>query len=110
MTYNHLCTKPRSVRTPFSSFQRFESLPPVSSNKASGTNRERDGSEDGINRWMADGGATFHMTLSAQSLGDVHQSSQHEAKIADDTLFDVEASEFVKVVPSNKSRGIGGKA
>ena len=66
---------------------------------------ERIGSDDGIERWLADSAATFHMTKSDELLRDV-QPSDDKVKIGDNTLLDVECCGSLTVVFPNKAGGV----
>ncbi|CAM9644848.1 unnamed protein product, partial [Sphacelaria rigidula] len=56
-----------------------------------------DSSNDGIDRWIADSGATFHMTESVEMLRDL-QPSEEKVKIDNNTLIDVECYGSLTVV------------
>ena len=62
---------------------------------------ERAQSTDGTEKRIADRGATFHMTRSADLLHDLHPS-EDEVKIDNDTLIGVEGYGSLTVVFSNK--------
>ena len=50
---------------------------------------EREQSKDGTEKWVADSGATLHMTRSAELLRDSHPS-EDKVKIGNDTLISME--------------------
>ena len=50
---------------------------------------EREQSKDGTEKWVADSGATLHMTRSAELLRDLHPS-EDKVKIGNDTLIGIE--------------------
>ena len=58
---------------------------------------------DGTEKWIADSGAIFHMTRSADLLRDV-QPSEDKVKIGNDTLVDVEGC-LLYTSPSPRDRG-----
>ena len=66
---------------------------------------EREQGTDGTEKWIADSGATFHMTRSADLLRDV-QPSEDKVKIGNDTLVDVEGYGSLTVVFPNKAEGV----
>ena len=72
---------------------------------------ERDavgGREQGTDRsvkWIADSGATFYMTRSADLLRDV-QPSEDKVRIGNDTLVDVKGYGSLTVVFPNKAEGV----
>ena len=63
---------------------------------------EREQGTDGTENWIADSGATFHMTRSAGLLRDV-QPSEDKVRIGNDTLVDVEGYGSLTVVFPNKA-------
>ena len=67
--------------------------------------REREQGTDGTEKWIADSGATFHMTRSADLPRDV-QPSEDKVKIGNDTLIDVEGYGSLTVVFPNKAEGV----
>ena len=62
---------------------------------------EREKSHDGNEKWIADSGATFHMTRSADLLRDLNPS-EDKVKIGNDTLIGVEGYGSLTVVFPNK--------
>ena len=66
---------------------------------------EREQSKDGTEKWIADGGATFHMTRSADLLRDLPPFVD-KVKIGNDTLIGVEGYGPLTVVFANKEGGI----
>ena len=56
-------------------------------------------------KWIAESGATFHMTRSADLLRDLHPS-EDKVKIGNDTLIGVEGYGSLTVVFANKEGGI----
>ncbi|CAN0006461.1 unnamed protein product, partial [Sphacelaria rigidula] len=62
---------------------------------------EFNSSSDGIERWIADSGETFHVTKSAEMLCDV-QPSEDKVKIGSDTLIDGEGYGSLIVVCPRK--------
>ena len=64
---------------------------------------EREQGTDGTDKWIADSGATFHMTRSADLLRDV-QPSEDKVRIGNDTLVDVEGYESLTVVSRTRQK------
>ena len=62
---------------------------------------EREQGKDDTEKWIADSGATFHMTRSAYLLRDV-QPSEDKAKVGNDTLIYVEGYGSLTVIFPNK--------
>ena len=62
-------------------------------------------SDDGTEKWIADSGATVHITSSADLLRDL-QPSEDKVKIGNDTLVRVEGFGSLTVVFPNKAGGI----
>ena len=60
---------------------------------------------DGTEKWIADSGATFHMTRSADLLRDV-QPFEDKVRFGNDTLVDVEGYGSLTVVFPNKAEGV----
>ena len=67
--------------------------------------RGREQGTDGTEKWIADSGATFHMTRSADLLRDV-QPSEDKVKIGNDTVVDVEGYGSLTVAFPNKAEGV----
>ena len=65
----------------------------------------REQSEDGTEKWIADSGATFHMTRSADLLCDLHPT-EDEVKIGNDTLIGVDGHGSLTVAFPNKEGGV----
>ncbi|CAM9850947.1 unnamed protein product, partial [Sphacelaria rigidula] len=66
---------------------------------------ERKSSDDGIERWLADSGASFYMTKSAEFLRDMRPSDD-KFKIGSNTLIDVECYGSLTVIFPNKAGGV----
>ncbi|CAM9730633.1 unnamed protein product, partial [Sphacelaria rigidula] len=65
----------------------------------------RNSSNDSVDRWIADRGATFHMTKSVEMLRDM-QPSEDEVKIGNNTLIGVECYGSLTVVFPNRAGGV----
>ena len=66
---------------------------------------EREQGTDGTEKWIADSGATFHMTRSVDLPRDV-QPSEDKVRIGNDTLVNVEGYGSLTVVFPNKAEGV----
>ena len=67
--------------------------------------REREQSKDATERWIADSGATFYMTRSADLLRDLHPIEDN-VKVDNDTLVGVEGYGSLTAAFSNEEEGI----
>ena len=66
---------------------------------------EREKTKDGNEKWIADSGATFHMTRSADRLRDLHPS-EDKVNVGNDTLIGVEGYGSLTGVFPTKEGGI----
>ena len=66
----------------------------------------REQSKDGSEKWIADSGANFHMTRSADLLYGLHPTEDKKAKIGNDTLIGVEGYGSLTVAFPNKEGGV----